>query len=209
MTQHLLTAELICWYASFFVEAALIARLLLYRVKLRMFLLYLMFDLPRWIILAGIDRWCIPSVYRVAWLITEPISIMLLACVGIESFAVAFNKAVPRYIYYATAALVLAVVAIAPTVTDLPDERYFLGRIIVTALIVLSVVAMGAERAGAHGAILTGFCVFDLIQNVAIIHGARGDITPGALLVFEQTACLVLWLAHTRIIARQTADYQA
>ena len=208
MTKHLLTAELICWYASFFIEAALIARMLSYRVKLRMFLIYLAFDLPRWMVLAALDRWCVPEVYRLIWMLTEPISIMLLACVGVEAFAVSFRRSVPRYLYYSAGALVLAVVTIAPPVTDLPDERFFLGRVIVATLVVLSIIAMGAQRAGAHGAILTGFCVFDVIQNVAIIHGARGDITPGALLVFEQTACLLLWLAHTRIIARQTADYQ-
>jgi hypothetical protein len=202
-------AELIVWYASFFIEAALIVRLLLCRVKLRMFLAYLMFDLPRWLILAGIDRWCVDGAYRTAWVITEPISIVLLACVGIEAFAVAFNVSLRRYVYYLAGGFVLAIVAIVPPLTDLPDERFFLARVIVAALIVLSTVAMGAARAGAHGAILAGFCVFDIVQNVAIIQGARGDITPGALLVFEQTACLVLWLAHTPIIARQTSDYQS
>ncbi len=200
----MLTAELIAWYSSFVIEAALIARLLAFRTKLQMFLIYLLFDLPRWATLAGIDKWGSAKVYRQVWLFTEPISIVLLACVGAEAVGCVFSRVFPRFAYYIICASSLALVILVPSVSDLPDERFFLSRAIIAAVIIASLITSQLSKIGAHGAILVGFCIADLIQNIAIIGGARGDITPGAILVFEQTACLILWLCFTGVIARQT-----
>lgn len=210
------------WLGHILAEALLLACLIRARqfTKVPCFSWFVAFDLTRAIVLLPLWKPATFTAYGYAFLITEPIDMILLACAGIEAFGRFVNERPTVAAYVALIIPVLIVGAaipshqlqsrVDPTWQEILLNKMFMQRALLTSMPVSLLWGWGwwhGRWPDARTITLMVFCGFDLVTyfSLAIAPGwVKARPFDGPLFVLAgQTCCL---LALDILFTGPTAD---
>ena len=200
------------WAAVLMTQAVLSFALILRPRGLPWFTRFIVADFIRWIFLfAVVWRYGFRSTqYGFSFLFTEPISMILLACAGIEAFGRHVRERPPWTAYVTIIVSVLLIGAAlphhnlqsraAPSIYEIALNKMFMQRALfafLTVALLLVASAWHERPPDAHGTILFCFCLFDLVTYLSLtIYPAWAKARPLDAPLFVMTGqlgCLVAW----------------
>ena len=187
------------WIVATVLETGMLA--VVSRERWPMFHAFLMFDVPRSLILMALAAAVAPKPfddYVKVFRVTDPAIVALTLAAAIEVQARLFRVQL-GLMFYGLIGAMMAAVAIAVFLL-MPDYDKSLGPIlwlraiadfVIVAALVPTMFAIG--RFPAYAVILSSFCAIDLVGYLAILAGSRGVSTP-AFIMLAQCGCFVAWV---------------
>ena len=198
------------WTAALMTQAVLSFALLRGPRELPCFTRFILVDFARWALMYALWLYGTRTQYGYAFLFTEPFSMILLACAGIEAFGLHVRERPPWTAYVTIIVAVLLIGAAlphhdlqtraAPNIYEIALNRMFmqLALFAIVTIVLLVVPSAWHERLpDAHGLILFTFCLFDLVTYLSLtIYPAWAKARPLDAPLFVMTGqlgCLVAW----------------
>lgn len=193
--------EFWAWTVSLALEALLIVRALIWRLRLPLFLVFLCYDLARSVLMWYVNWTDAP--YALWWRVTEVPSIALLAAAGLEAWS-RLSKLRVDWRHYSLIIGGLLVAGFLVPRTPVSLSVLMVPRTFAVFAIAAGLVsAMGAcARCSVHAAIMAAFCACDVTAHLTILLGAA-RFEPEAFLMVSQAVCLVAWIFSVPAISSE------